>query len=95
MNSKQRAVLRSKASGIDAIFQIGKGGVTDNMLSALSDALDKRELIKITVLKNAENTPRELMDILCERLDAQPVAVIGGKVIIYRFSKTLKEHIEF
>ena len=93
MTSKQRAFLRSKASRLEAIFQIGKGGLNDNMLKSLSDVLDKRELVKITVLRNGEDEVKELMDELAQKLSAQPVATIGNKIILYRFSKELKEHL--
>ena len=93
MTSKQRAFLRSKASRLEAIFQIGKGGLNDNMLKSLSDVLDKRELVKITVLRNCEDEVKELMDELAQKLSAQPVATIGNKIILYRFSKELKEHL--
>ncbi len=93
MTSKERAFLRGKASTIEAIFQIGKGGLSDNMLASVSDALDKRELVKLTVLRNCEDGIKELMDELCVGLSAQPVATIGNKIILYRYSKELKEHI--
>ena len=60
MTSKQRAYLRGLANKIDSIFQVGKGGITDNLLTQLSDALEARELIKITVLKNAPDYARDI-----------------------------------
>ena len=68
------------------IAQIGKGGVTENMVQSLSDALEARELIKINILQNAEDTPWDLIENLADLLDAVPVAVIGRKGILYRRS---------
>lgn len=96
MTSKQRANLRAIASNIEAIFQIGKGNISDEMLNALNDALEKRELIKITVLKTCEYTAKELIDGLAKRLRAEPVTSIGNKIVLYRYSHTDGvKHIEF
>ncbi len=84
--SKQRSVLRSLAQTVEPIGQIGKGGISDNMIEGLSDALEKRELIKITVLNNSEEEAKELCDELAKRLRAEVVCTIGHKVILYRFS---------
>ena len=66
------------------------------MVEGLSAALNKRELIKITVLNNAENSVREYMQELCEKLSAEPVCAIGKKIVIYKRSLDPKaEHIEF
>lgn len=94
--SKQRSVLRGLASTITPVAQIGKGGITDNMIESLSAALNKRELIKITVLNNADGTVDEYMAELCEKLAAEPVAAIGKKIVIYKRSKDPEaKHIEF
>jgi len=93
MTSKQRALLRSKASTEEAIFQIGKGGISENMLNSISDALDKREMVKLTVLRNCEDEQDQLMQELCQKLSAEQVCTIGNKIVIYRFSKQLKEHL--
>lgn len=95
MNSKQRANLKALAGKIEPIFQIGKGGVSENQLSGISDALNKRELIKISVLRACEQTAAELCGYLAEKLGAEPVAAIGNRIILYRRSETVKEHIEF
>lgn len=96
MNSKQRANLRSLAMGIDPIFQIGKGGVSDAMITGLSEALEKRELIKISVLRSCEFKAKELIDRLALRLGAEPVTAVGSKIVLYRRSKNDKiKHIEF
>ena len=86
ITSKQRSKLKGIASTIAPIAQIGKGGVTENMVNSLSDALEARELIKINILQNAEDTPWDLIENLADLLDAVPVAVIGRKGILYRRS---------
>lgn len=91
MKSNQRAKLRSMANTVDAIFQIGKEKITDNMIEMLSDALEARELIKGTVLKNSGLTARQAIEELCLRLKAEPVQAIGKKVVIYRESKENKK----
>ena len=87
ITSKQRAYLRSLANDLPAIMQVGKGGLTENMLKTFSDALEARELIKLHVLENSGATPREVLDALAEALDAEPVAAIGKKIVLYRASE--------
>ena len=95
ITSKQRSKLKGIASTLPAIAQIGKGGVTENMVTSLNDALEARELIKINVLQNAEETPWDFVENLADLLDAVPVAVIGRKAILYRrSSKENFAHIE-
>lgn len=86
MTSKQRAKLRALASDIEPIFQIGKGNVSDNQLDGIDAALNKRELIKINVLKGCDYTSDELIGALAAKLGAEPVAAIGNKIILYRRS---------
>ena len=90
MTSKQRAYLRGLANGIDAIIQIGKDGLGDALIKTVSDALEARELIKLTVLENSEFTPREAADELAAATGADVVTVIGRKIVLYRESKTKK-----
>jgi RNA-binding protein len=87
MTSKQRAYLGSLASTIDPIFQIGKASLTPEIIEALDAALEKRELIKISVLKNCIDDPREIADMIAERTHSTVVNVIGKKMIIYRPAK--------
>ena len=68
------------------IAQIGKGGITENVLKTLSDALEARELIKVHILPNAEDDAYNLAENVADLLDAVPVAVIGRKAIFYRRS---------
>lgn len=87
ITTKQRAYLRSLANNLQALYIAGKGEVNENQLKAFADGLEARELIKITVLETSPYTPRELCDILVEELDAEPVQVIGRKVVLYKQAK--------
>jgi RNA-binding protein len=87
MNSRQRAYLNSLANNIDPIFQIGKASLTPEIVEALDSALEKRELIKVSVLKNCADDPWEIADIIAERTHANVVRVIGKKMIFYREAK--------
>lgn len=85
MTSKERASWRAKANSLEAIIQIGKEGITDNLITQIDDTLDVRELIKIRVhLETAPQTPKELAPQLAERLDAEVIQVIGGIIVLYR-----------
>lgn len=96
MTTKQRSKLRSLAQTIEPIGQIGKGGISDNMVAGLSSALEARELIKVTVLKNAEDEAKFLADDLAAELNAEVVCTIGHKIVLYRRSlKDGVKHIEF
>ena len=87
ITSKQRAYLRAMANELPAIMQIGKGGLTENMLKTFSDALEARELIKLHVLENSGVTPKEALNALAEALDAEAVAATGRKIVLYRASE--------
>lgn len=96
MTTKQRSKLKSLAQNIEPVGQVGKGGLSENMISGLSDALEKRELVKITVLNNAEDDISDIAAELAEKLGAEVVCVIGHKVVLYRLShKENVKHIEF
>ena len=90
MTSKQRAYLRSMASQIDTIFQIGKGGISEEMCNQISNALDARELIKLRVLDNTEYLPREAAEEIAEAVGAEVVTVIGTKFVLFRVSSKEK-----
>lgn len=94
LRSAERARLRSMAGDIPTIMQIGKGGITDNLIITVSDALESRELIKLSVLDNCEYTAREAAEALAEATRATVVSVIGKKLILYRRSLNGKKHIE-
>ncbi len=90
ITSKERAYLRGLANGIDAIFQIGKGGINENQLKQIDDALEKRELVKVHVLENSFLDTRTVCDEVAALLGAEPVQVIGKKFILYKESKDNK-----
>ena len=87
MTSKQRAYLKSLAMKMDAIIQLGKGGLTPENTKAVDEALAARELIKISVLQNCLDDPRQMAEVLAERTHAQVVQVIGRKIVLYRPAK--------
>ena len=91
LTSKQRAHLRSIASTYDTIMQVGKGGVTPNIVKTISDALEARELIKLRVLENSEYTPREAAEEIAEATTSEVVTVIGTKFVLYRESEKHKK----
>ena len=87
MTSKQRSYLKGLASNMIPIFQIGKASLTPEFVEAIDEAIEKRELIKISVLKNCADDPHELAEILAERTKSQVVVVIGKKIVLYRPAK--------
>ena len=87
MTSKQRAYLRGLASTIQPIYQIGKSEITPEFTEGINEALEARELIKISVLKNCMDEPKELAKILSERTHSEVVHVMGRKIVLYRQSK--------
>ncbi|MFR5876807.1 MAG: ribosome assembly RNA-binding protein YhbY [Eubacterium sp.] len=85
MTSKERAALRAKANPLEPIIQIGKEGITDNLITQIDDTLDVRELIKIRVhLETAPDAPRQFANELGETLGADVIQVIGGVIVLYR-----------
>ena len=96
LNSKQRAVLKSAAAKMDAIFQIGKGGIGDAAVKSIGDALEARELVKISVLDNSDENARDAAENIAALTGSEVVAVIGRKAIFYRYSRRDKyAHLEF
>ena len=92
MTSKERANLRAQANSIDALFQVGKGGISDALIKQTDDALTARELIKLKVLRETcPNTPREVAEELSSATNSEVVGVIGGVMILYRYNKKLHE----
>lgn len=86
LTSKQRSKLKSLAANLSPVGQVGKEGIGENMLASFSDCLEKRELIKINILENADGDPQELGRELAARLNAECVIVIGRKAVLYRKS---------
>ena len=91
LTSKQRAYLRSLASNEQPIMQIGKGGISENLIKTVSDALEARELIKLSVLENSSESVRDAAEVLAEATGADVVAVIGKKIVLYRESEKNKK----
>ena len=95
MTSKQRSKLKSIAANLSPVTQIGKGGITENLLHTLSEALEAREIIKVNVLQNAEADADTIAQNVAELLGAEVVYVIGRKAVFYRRSSRKDfEHIE-
>jgi RNA-binding protein len=91
LTSKQRAYLRSLAVNEPTIMQVGKDGITENLVKTVSDALEARELIKLSVLENSEESPRSAAEALAEATGADVVCTIGRKMVLYRESETHKK----
>lgn len=87
MTSKQRAYLRGLANTMDPIFQIGKTGLSDNLVKQLSDALGARELIKITVLETAPDTAKNFSLEIADQTNSTVIQVIGNKITLFRQKK--------
>lgn len=87
MTSKQRAYLKSLASTLNPIFQVGKSSLTPEFTAAIGEAFNTKELIKIAVLKNCMDDPNEIAQIVAERTRSQVVQVIGKKIILYKPDK--------
>lgn len=94
MTTKQRAYLKGLAMTMDPIFQVGKNSMTPELTKAISEALEARELIKISVLKNCADDPKELAALLAERTRSQVVQVIGKKIVLYKEGKDKNKKIE-
>lgn len=91
MNSKQRAYLRKISAMTDPIFQVGKSSVTPEVTSAVDEALEKREIVKISVLKNCFDEPKSVAEVLADRTRSTIVHVIGRKIVLYRPAKDEKD----
>lgn len=87
MTSKQRSYLKGLAMNIDPIFQIGKSSLTPEITNAVAEALEARELIKITILKNCLDDGSSIASILAERTHSEVVQVIGRRIVLYRQAK--------
>lgn len=84
MTSKERAYLKGLAMNIDPIINVGKNSVTPELIASVEEAIAKRELIKIGVLKNCLDDPKEIANVIAERSKSQVVQVIGKKIVLYK-----------
>lgn len=91
LNSRQRAQLRAMANDMETILQVGKGGINENTVKQVKDALEARELIKLRVLETCPTTSRETADELSHLVECDVVQVIGTRFILYKESKNNKQ----
>lgn len=90
LNSRQRAQLRGLANSLETIFQVGKGGINEQIIKQVSDALEARELIKLRVLETSPVTSREAADRIALNTGADVVQVIGSRFVLYKESRENK-----
>ena len=91
MTSKQCAYLKGLAMTLEPVFQIGKSGLTPEVTEAVREAFNKKELIKLAVLKNCMDDPRQMAEMLAERTGSQVVQIIGKKIVLYKENKDHKK----
>ncbi|UTR14345.1 ribosome assembly RNA-binding protein YhbY [Salipaludibacillus sp. LMS25] len=86
LTGKQKRYLRSKAHHIKPILQVGKGGVNGNLIKQVDDALEARELIKVSILQNCVESKEEVADFISKRAQAEIVQIIGSTLVFYKES---------
>ena len=86
LTGKQKRLLRSKAHHLNPIFQVGKGGVNENMIKQISEALEVRELIKISVLQNCEEDRDDVATVISKGAGTELVQIIGNTIVLYKES---------
>lgn len=86
LTSKQRAYLKSEASKLAPVLQVGKGGVTPEVVQSAEEAISARELIKGTVLDNCFDDVKNVAQTIAERTRSQVVQTIGRRFVLYRKS---------
>ncbi|MGD6779589.1 ribosome assembly RNA-binding protein YhbY [Sutcliffiella horikoshii] len=91
LTGKQKRFLRAEAHHLDPIFQVGKGGVNGNMTKQISEALEVRELLKVSVLQNCDEDRKDVAQELVAGTKAELVQVIGSTIILYKESKENKQ----
>lgn len=90
ISSKQRAYLRTMANTLNPIFQIGKGGLNENLIKSVDEALENRELIKLTILDNSTQNVKEACAYIAEHTGSEQIQCIGRRFVLYRESKEHK-----
>ncbi|PEO48015.1 ribosome assembly RNA-binding protein YhbY [Bacillus sp. AFS026049] len=91
LTGKQKRFLRSKAHHLNPIFQVGKGGVNDNLIKQIGEALEVRELIKVSILQNCEEDRNDVGLTLSKGVRAELVQIIGNTIVLYKESKENKQ----
>jgi RNA-binding protein len=91
LTGKQKRFLRSKAHHLNPIFQVGKGGVNENMVKQIGEALEVRELIKVSILQNCDQDRDEVAEVISSGTKAELVQVIGNTIVLYKESKENKQ----
>ncbi|EGP5709688.1 ribosome assembly RNA-binding protein YhbY [Enterococcus faecium] len=84
LRGKQKRFLRSKAHHLQPIFQIGKGGINSAMIVQIEEALEKRELIKVSLLQNTDEIAEEAAQVLEKEIDCEIVQIIGRVIVLYK-----------
>lgn len=87
LTGKQRSYLKTLANGIEPVMQIGKGGITENVIKQVDEVLEARELIKIKILNNSMLEAKDTANELAEAVSAEYVQSIGNKFVLYRQSE--------
>lgn len=90
LTGKQKSYLRSEAHHLKPLFQVGKLGVNENLVKQIEDILEKRELIKVSVLQNCDIDKNDVADDLAEQTNAHIVQVIGSTIVLYKESRENK-----
>ncbi|MEK4200783.1 ribosome assembly RNA-binding protein YhbY [Cytobacillus sp. FSL K6-0265] len=91
LTGKQKRYLRSEAHHLNPIFQVGKGGVNDNMVKQIAEALEARELLKVSILQNCDEDRDTVAELLIKGTKAELVQVIGNMIVLYKQSKENKQ----
>lgn len=90
LTGKQKRYLRAQAHHLDPIFQVGKGGVNDHMVKSIAEAIEVRELMKVSILQNCEDDRHEVAAEIAERTGSELVQLIGKTIVLYKESKENK-----
>lgn len=91
LTGKQKRFLRAEANRLKPIFQVGKIGVNENMITQINEALEKRELIKVSILQNCEDDKEVVAEKLVEGTEAALVQIIGKNIVLYKESQESKQ----
>ena len=89
--TKERAYLKGLAANLEPVFQIGKAGLTPEVTEAVRETFNTRELVKLAVLKNCMEDPRQIAGFIADRTGSSVVQVIGRKIVLYKESKDHKK----